>query len=154
MTNHPKIFANFRENILMLAIFFAILPLYDTNGSLQVVHFLLLGSLLINNIRTLLISTILFRWEKIIFVAILCYEGILVAARAICALPVIFIWITLGLMLSLLFVLICIATFVYRVLLVKGKWSIPLSIDDAIFEALCNYFCVALSLIVVLNIVF
>mgnify|MGYP004607732545 CR=1 FL=1 len=151
-----KILDNFRENALLLAVFFLIRPeriRTSMDATDMIIYFVVFGLLLFETILPIIREKTLFCWEKAVFIATLCWEGCLIALRPFMELPSAIEWVSIVWM-AALFIMMCIVAFLFPSLEKKGKWSIPISANDATGLAFNNYIVMIVSLLAINSSVF
>lgn len=150
-----KILDNFRENTLLLAIFFLMWPKHNSplDATDMIMYFVIFALLLFETILPIAREKTLFCWEKAVFITTLCWEGCLIATCPFMELPSAIEWVSIGWM-AALFVMMCVVVFLFPSLEKKGKWSLPISADDATGLAFNNYIIMLVSLLAINSSVF
>ena len=153
-----KILNNFRENALLLAVFFLIRPgrmqTYSTMDTTDmIIYFVVFGLFLFETILPIIREVTLFCWEKAVFIAILCWEGCLIAVRPFMELPSAMEWVSIG-WAAALFIMVWVAAFLFPYWEKKGKWCLPISANDAIGLAFNNSITIMVSLLAIMEGVF
>lgn len=153
-----KILDNFRENALLLAVFFLMrpgrmqaYPSMDTTD--MIMYFVVFGLFLFETILPIVREKTLFCWEKALLIAVLCWEGCLIAVRPFMEFPSAIEWVSIG-WAAVLFIMMCVAAFLFPYLEKKGKWSLPISANDAAGLAFSNYLTIMVSLLAITEGVF
>lgn len=150
-----KILDNFRENALLLAVFFLIRPgrmqAYSSMDTTDMImYFVVFGLFLFETILPIIREKTLFRWEKAVLVAVLCWEGCLIAMRPFMEFPSAIGWVSIGWE-AVLFIMMCVAAFLFSYWEKKGKWSLPVSANDAACMAFSNYLTIMVSLLAIMQ---
>lgn len=153
-----KILDNFRENALLLAVFFLMRPermrTYSSTDTMDlIIQFVVFGLLILETIFPIVREKTLFCWEKAVFIATLCWEGCLIALRPFMELPSAIEWVSIVWM-AALFIMMCIVAFLFPSLEKKGKWNLPISANDATGLAFNNYIVMIVSLVSINSSVF
>lgn len=153
-----KIPDDFRETVLLLTVFFLIWSKHTHSDSSvntmdMIVHYVVFASLLFAAIVSIVRDETLFCWEKAVFVATLCWEGCLIATCPFMELPSAVEWVSIGWM-AALFVMMCVVAFLFPSLEKKGKWSLPISANDATGLAFNNYIIMLVSLLAINSSIF
>lgn len=149
---------NFREGILLMTVFYAMLPMHELkattiNITWLIMQFLIFGSFLFQTARLVAKDSTLFLWDKVIFFITLLMEGGLMAARPFVELPEVLSWIALVwacVVMGLGFVLFG----VYPTLENKGKWKYSVPAEEAGGMAFSNYLTMAVSLLAINHVIF
>ncbi len=150
-----KFLENFRENALLIAVFYFLLPIPSAQRAMasivwMVVAYLVFGSLLWRTIESIRKDKILFTKEKVLFVVTLCMEGVLMAIRPFVAIPNVVEWIAIvwG---FLLIVTGFVCVYLYPALEKKGKWNHTMTAKELTVLTVGNYITMAVAFFAVIE---
>lgn len=149
---------NFREGILLMTVFYAMLPMHELkattiNITWLIMQFLIFGSFLFQTARLVAKDSTLFLWDKVVFFITLLMEGGLMAARPFVELPEVLSWIAL-VWACVVIVLGFVLFGVYPTLENKGKWKYPIPAEEVGGMAFSNYLTMAVSLLAISHVIF
>ena len=149
---------NFREGILLMTVFYAMLPMHELkattiNITWLIMQFLIFGSFLFQTARLVAKDSTLFLWDKVVFFITLLMEGGLMAARPFVELPEVLSWIAL-VWACVVIVLGFVLFGVYPTLENKGKWKYPVPAEEVGGMAFSNYLTMAVSLLAINHVIF
>lgn len=149
---------NFREGILLMTVFYAMLPMHELkattiNITWLIMQFLIFGSFLFQTARLVAKDSTLFLWDKVVFFITLLMEGGLMAARPFVELPEVLSWIAL-VWACVVIVLGFVLFGVYPTLENKGKWKYPVPAEEVGGIAFSNYLTIAVSLLAISHVIF
>lgn len=149
---------NFREGILLMTVFYAMLPMHELkattiNITWLIMQFLIFGSFLFQTARLVAKDSMLFPWDKVIFFITLLMESGLMAARPFVELPEVLSWIAL-VWACVVIVLGFVLFGVYPTLENKGKWKYPIPAEEVGGMAFSNYLTMAVSLLAISHVIF
>lgn len=150
---------NFRETILLMTVFYVMLPMDEIGATTVditwlVIQFLLFGCFLLQIARMVAKDTMLFPWDKVLFFVSLLMEGGLIAARPFVELPDVLSWITLVWACTMMIMGVALVGVVYPTLDKKGKWKSPISAEEAGGMAVSSYLTMAISLLTINHVIF
>ena len=154
-TNKVAIFENFRENVLLLAVFFLMYSGHPRAFSFKdvtslIMYFVILGMFMIQAVVAIIRNKTLYRWEKAFFIATQCYMACLIAVRPFTELPSVMESISIGWLAAIVLVMF-IVVFRYYSLQKKGKWSSSIPFEIAYGLAFSNYITIMVSFLAIMD---
>lgn len=150
-----KLFDNFRENALLVAVFYVLLPTpvtcpTGTNIIWLIIAYLLFAGLLWRTEESIRKEKKLFLQDKVLFITTLCIEGICMALKPFVTIPDIVEWV--GIIWGLLLVVLgFVWMYLYPVWEKKGKWKHPMTVQELTYYTLSNYFSMAAAFLMIMK---
>lgn len=151
---------NFRESMLLMTVFYVmLLPTHDVKATAiditwLVIQFLVFGSFLFQTARLVAKDSMLFPWDKVIFIITLLMEGGLMAVRPfVKPLPISLSWIVLIWADAMIIIGMALLG-VYPALDKKGKWRCALPAEEAGGMAFSSYLTISVSLLAIHHVIF
>ncbi len=150
-----KFLDSFRENALLVAVFYVLFPMHSfrptaTNVLWVLIVFLLLGGLLWRTGECIRKDGTLFVQDKVLFITTLCIEGVCMALKPFVTIPDTIEWV--GIIWGLLLIVLCFVwMLLYPVWEKKGKWQHPMSVKELTGYTLRSYFAMAASFLLIMR---
>lgn len=153
-----KIFDSFRENVLLIAVFYMLLPTPSVkptavNIMWLVIVYAMFGSMLWRTAGYAKKDETLFLYDKVLFIITLCIEGCLMAVKPFVTIPIIVETITFS-WVVILAVLGFVWAFTYPSMEKKGKWKHSMAAQEAAAMTFNNYLTMAISLLAINHMIF
>ena len=153
-----KFFDSLRENVLLIAVFYMLLPapsIKPTTVNIMwlVIVYAMFGSMLWRTAGYAKKDEMLFLYDKVLFIITLCIEGCLMAVKPFVTIPIMVETITL----SWAFILAIVGfvwAFTYPSMEKKGKWKHSIAAEEAAAMAFNNYLTMAISLLAINHVIF